>query len=177
MGHGSSLPSEYKQKIHAAFQIKNTEAWRNAEDFEDELEMRNELMNLRALAAYRPHLDNAEALALTLHLLRATSTNEHLAAYAGHARVDFGWAACGFVPSKVLLYLYEGDHYGVVSVKALPRLCDSLRPLLSRLADELAGVANYHMAFVEEVEALLKRLPPIQRARAIQKMKDSVDTK
>ena len=34
-----------------------------------------------------------------------------------------------------------------------------------------------HMAFVEEVEALLKRLPPIQRARAIQKMKDSVDTK
>ena len=39
--------------------------------------------NLRALAAYRPHLDNDEALALTLHLLRATSTNEHLAAYAG----------------------------------------------------------------------------------------------
>ena len=51
MGHGSSLPSEYKQKIQAAFQIKNTEAWRNAEDFDDELEMRNELMNLRALAA------------------------------------------------------------------------------------------------------------------------------
>ena len=25
-------------------------------------------------------------------------------------------------------------------------------PLLSRLADELAGVANYHMAFVEEDE-------------------------
>ena len=47
---GSSLPSEYKQKIQAAFQIKNTEAWRNAEDFDDELEMRNELMNLRALA-------------------------------------------------------------------------------------------------------------------------------
>ena len=35
MGHGSSLPSEYKQKIHAAFQIKNTEAWRNADDFDD----------------------------------------------------------------------------------------------------------------------------------------------
>ena len=51
MGHGSSLPSEYKQKIQAAFQIKNTEAWRNADDFDDELEMRNELMNLRALAA------------------------------------------------------------------------------------------------------------------------------
>ena len=51
MGAGSSLPSEYKQKITAAFQIKNTEAWRNAEDFDDELEMRNELMNLRALAA------------------------------------------------------------------------------------------------------------------------------
>ena len=46
-----ALPSEYKQKIHAAFQIKNTEAWRNADDFDDELEMRNELMNLRALAA------------------------------------------------------------------------------------------------------------------------------
>ncbi|CAH0371129.1 unnamed protein product [Pelagomonas calceolata] len=51
MGNGSSLPSEYKQKITAAFQIKNTEAWRNADDFDDELEMRNELMNLRALAA------------------------------------------------------------------------------------------------------------------------------
>ena len=46
---GSSLPSEYKQKIHAAFKIKNTEAWRNAEDFDDELEMRNELMNLRGV--------------------------------------------------------------------------------------------------------------------------------
>ena len=68
--------------------------------------------NLRALAAYRPRLDEAEAHALTLHLLRATRTNAHLAAYAGHARVDFGWGACGFVPSKVLLYLYEGDHYG-----------------------------------------------------------------
>ena len=34
MGHGSSLPSEYKQKIQAAFQIKNTEAWRNADDFD-----------------------------------------------------------------------------------------------------------------------------------------------
>merc|ERR550514_1308543 len=97
--------------------------------------------NLRALAAYRPHLDNAEALAPTLHLLRATSTNEHLAAYAGHARVDFGWAACGFVPSKVLLYLYEGDHYGVVSVKALPCLCDSLRPLLSHAAVRLPAAA------------------------------------
>ena len=51
MGAGSSLPSEYKQKITAAFQIKNTQEWRNAEDFDDELEMRNELMNLRALAA------------------------------------------------------------------------------------------------------------------------------
>ena len=39
MGHGSSLPSEYKQKIHAAFQIKNTEAWRNADDLEDEVEL------------------------------------------------------------------------------------------------------------------------------------------
>ena len=48
---GSSLPSEYKQKIHAAFQIKNTQEWRNADDFDDELEMRNELMHLRALAA------------------------------------------------------------------------------------------------------------------------------
>ena len=44
---GSSLPSEYKQKIHAAFKIQNTQEWRNAEDFDDELEMRNELMNLR----------------------------------------------------------------------------------------------------------------------------------
>ena len=51
MGAGSSLPSEYKQKITAAFQIKNTQEWRNAEDFDDDLEMRNELMNLRALAA------------------------------------------------------------------------------------------------------------------------------
>merc|ERR1719359_932827 len=83
--------------------------------------------NLRALAAYQPHLDNDEALALTLHLLRATSTNEHLAAYAGHARVDFGWGACGFVPSKVLLYLYEGDHYGMVRD-------ESLRPLLAHAA-------------------------------------------
>ena len=90
--------------------------------------------NLRALAAYRPRLDEAEAHALTLHLLRATRTNAHLAAYAGHARVDFGWGACGFVPSKVLLYLYEGDHYGMVRDEALPGLCESLRPLLAHAA-------------------------------------------
>ena len=59
------------------------------------------------------------------------STNEHLAAY-GHARVDFGWGARGFVPSKVLLYLYEGDHYGS-SVKAR-RACGLLRLLLSHAA-------------------------------------------
>ena len=79
-------------------------------------------------------LDEAETHALTLHLLRATRTNEHLNDYAGHARVDFGWGACGFVPSKVLLYLYEGDHYGMVRDEALPGLCESLRPLLTHAA-------------------------------------------
>lgn len=52
MGHGASLPSEYKQKIHAAFQVQDTAAWKACDDVDDCLP---ELIKLRRLASALVH--------------------------------------------------------------------------------------------------------------------------
>lgn len=52
MGHGASLPSEYKQRIHTAFQVQDTAAWKACDDVDD---CRPELIKLRRLASKLIH--------------------------------------------------------------------------------------------------------------------------
>eukprot|EP01043_Picozoa_sp_COSAG02_P003913 COSAG02_NODE_99_length_37069_cov_24.910957_9_plen_1236_part_00 len=93
--------------------------------------------NLRALATYRPVVDDGTSGRVLLHLLRASETNEHLQAYPGHARRDFGWGlVSSSSPSLVLhvsLQIYQGDHYTVVRDSGAMSIGTLLGPMLANV--------------------------------------------
>ena len=119
--------------------------------------------NLRALAAYRPQLDE-HGLRVRVHLLRATETNVHLQAYPGHSRRDFGWGLAGIPLSNLPIYLYEGDHYAVVrdsGARAIGRIIQRLLQTAAR-PSRRSTRTNFH--FVRTGNGLL-RTPSVTSPR------------
>ena len=123
---GSSLPSEYKQKIHAAFQIKNTEAWRNADDFDDELEMRNELMNLRALAAELVKDDRRKSTVYVQPTEKSLAVKKML-----HAAMATNplFKRCRTPEKEEMLWpVWKSKSYGAFAMPVSRRLTEPARP-------------------------------------------------